>query len=59
MKTKKLLFLAVFAALLAASAYAQSAGRGYTTREYPWVMRSTAALGLPESKIAGVLTSSP
>jgi hypothetical protein len=47
MKTHKPFFLAVFAVLCAASAFADSpAGKGYTTREYPWVMRSTAALGM-------------
>ncbi|MDR1627128.1 MAG: hypothetical protein LBT33_11375 [Spirochaetia bacterium] len=43
---KKLLLLAVCAACAAFSSYAQSAGKGYTTREYPWVMRSVAALGM-------------
>jgi hypothetical protein len=42
---KKLFLTAAFAALAAFSAYAD-AGRGYTTREYPWVMRSPAALGM-------------
>jgi hypothetical protein len=43
---KKLLLLTICAVFAAFSSYAQSAGKGYTTREYPWVMRSAAALGM-------------
>jgi hypothetical protein len=43
---KKLFPLMVCAVFAAVSSYAQSAGKGYATREYPWVMRSAAALGM-------------
>ncbi|MDR1316430.1 MAG: hypothetical protein LBK13_06110 [Spirochaetales bacterium] len=43
---KKLLVSAAFAVLALFPAYAQNAGKGYTTREYPWLMRSVAALGM-------------
>jgi hypothetical protein len=41
---KKLLLFAAFATCAVFSSYAQS--KGYATREYPWVMRSPAALGM-------------
>jgi hypothetical protein len=43
---KKLFLLTACAVCAAFSSHAQSAGKGYATREYPWVMRSAAALGM-------------
>jgi hypothetical protein len=43
---KKLLLLAACAVLVSFPSYGQNASKGYATREYPWVMRSVAALGM-------------
>jgi hypothetical protein len=44
-RMKKILIILILAAAPAFGAYAD-AGKGYTSREYPWVMRSAAALGM-------------
>jgi hypothetical protein len=45
MQTKKIILITVFALAVVFSSFAD-AGKGYLTREYPWVMRSPAALAM-------------